>query len=172
MNQKELLFKIRDLNVAVVKSIMEEKGTSDPFDVIGKKPKISPTQFRIVQYLTDNSDKVIAQKDIEKYLGISRASVSGVLDTMEKHGVIKREISAVDPRSKTVTLQEFALEKMKEAKSHYKKVYNQISANISPEDLNTFIRIAEKMTENLSKQDEEKTDSGKRVTKPKGVKNV
>ena len=49
------------------------------------------------------------QKDIEKEFKISRSTASGLLNTMEEHGYIYREVSTVDSRLKMIYLTDEAI---------------------------------------------------------------
>ena len=49
------------------------------------------TQAQVVCFIGEHSDKEISQRDIEKFLKCSKSSVSSLLDTLEKKGVIIRE---------------------------------------------------------------------------------
>ena len=43
----------------------------------------SPTQMRIIDYIIQNEDKPIYQKDLESIFNLRRATISEVLITME-----------------------------------------------------------------------------------------
>ena len=49
-------------------------------------------------------DKEIYQKDIEKNFVVRRSTASGILDTMEKNGMLMRIPSDFDARSKRIVL--------------------------------------------------------------------
>ena len=46
----------------------------------------SATQMIIMNYILNHQNEDIYQKDLEEVLHLRRATVSGVLQTMEKHG--------------------------------------------------------------------------------------
>ena len=76
MNKKNIVFHIRSLDQAIIRTMMRGKD-------IKKSP--SPTQIRIVLFLIEHKNEIISQKDIENHLKLSRATVSDVLNTMEKN---------------------------------------------------------------------------------------
>ena len=70
-------------------------------------------------------------RDLEKEFNLSRATVSDVLNTMEKHKIITRVISNIDTRSKIIVLNN-------EYKEIHKKINNEITKiqKIITNDLN------------------------------------
>ena len=49
-----------------------------------KYPSVTTTQIQIMEYIINRPKKCALQKEFEKVLGLSRATVSSVLITMEK----------------------------------------------------------------------------------------
>ena len=71
---------------------------------IEKLSKPTPTQMQIMDYFLDNNKKEIFQKDLEDILHLRRATVSGVLQTMEKNKLIQRVTDEEDTRIKKIIL--------------------------------------------------------------------
>ena len=141
MNTKNIVFHIKSLDQAIIRTMMKGKD-------IKKSP--SPTQIRIVLFLIEHKNEVISQKDVENYLKISRATVSDVLNTMEKNGYIKKVASSEDARANNIVLNDIALEMHKKAEEEIKKINKILQQNISKEDLDTFIKVTNLMNENLN----------------------
>ena len=91
-----VLYKIKDLDLRILRMFQSD----------GNKlcDRLTPSQIRIITYLCEN--KVLYQKDIEKNLNLSRATISGILSTMEKNNIISRCVSECDLRSKKIVLNE------------------------------------------------------------------
>ena len=140
MNKKNIVFHIRSLDQAIIRTMMKGKD-------IKKSP--SPTQVRIVLFLIEHKNEVISQKDIENHLKLSRATVSDVLTTMEKNGYIKKVARSEDARSNNIVLNDIALEIHKKAEEEMEKINNLLQQNISKEDLDNFIKVIDLMNENL-----------------------
>jgi len=64
---------------------------------------INAVQARILGILTHHPQPV-CQRDIEEVFHCSRSNISGVLDTMEKNGLIRREDDLTDKRRKNLIL--------------------------------------------------------------------
>ena len=60
--------------------------------------------MQILEYMFKHQDQEIYQKDLEKVLNLRRATVSGVLKTMEKNNLIERIIDSNDTRTKKIVL--------------------------------------------------------------------
>lgn len=140
MDNTDILFQIKNMHKSIVKTMMKNKNI---------KNYPSPTQIMIINFMIEHMQQDVYQKDIENYLGLSRATVSDVLNTMEKNYIIKRYISSKDTRTKRVFLNELALDKHCEAINHVKKINSIITRDISKEEIKIFVSILNKMKKNL-----------------------
>ena len=62
----------------------------------------TPTQMQIIEYILNHTSEDIYQRDLEDILNLRRATVSGVLHTMEKNNLIRRVTDNEDTRSKKI----------------------------------------------------------------------
>lgn len=113
--------------------------------------KPSPLQMRIVKYLLRNEKKNTNQTDLEKHLNISKATISGTLNTMEKNGIICRTTSGEDSRAKNITLTEKSKQIHKEMEKSFDILEEELSKGISKEEVEQLFKILEKMRKNLKK---------------------
>lgn len=65
---------------------------------------MTPTQMQIIEYILEHDGSCVYQKDLENVLKLRRATVSGVLQTMEKNDFIERVIDKNDTRVKKIIL--------------------------------------------------------------------
>ena len=110
---------------------------------------ISHVQARVLRYLFVNKDKIIYQSDIEKEMDLRRSTISGILKTMEKNGLIKREDSKNDTRKKEVSLTDLSTQKHKEMKEKINKFEKEMLKGISLEEVKVFFRVIDKLLNNL-----------------------
>ena len=93
---------------------------------IAKENKISfypsPLQAKITKYLIENNKREVYQKELEEVFEVRKATISGVLFTMEKNEVIKRVASENDARQKKIVL-------TKKSKKIYRRLLKWISRN-------------------------------------------
>ena len=90
--EKDIYCQIKELEILICRLIHSKNPN------IIKPPTI--TQARIMKYIFENNSKDIYQKDLEKALNLRRATVSEVLATMERKGLIIRSENPNDARSK------------------------------------------------------------------------
>lgn len=143
-----LLFQVKNLEKTILRKLspdeLEKKYISD----IEKRP--TPTQMQIVGYILDNIDREIYQKDLEDCLNLRRATISDVLQRMEKNGVIKREIDSNDTRTKKILLTQKSKTFFESGRNRMKELENIAIRNISHEELKTFSNVINKMIENMN----------------------
>lgn len=145
MKEKNVLFQIKDLEKLILRNlrldieIEEDLNTNVP----------TPTQMQIVGYILDNMDREIYQKDLENVLNLRRATVSGVLQSMEKKGFIERIIDERDTRTKKIILQKKAKEMFEKNKKQLDELEKVAIKDISKEDLDAFSKVIDKMMNNI-----------------------
>ena len=110
---------------------------------------ISHVQAEILRYLYVNRCNTIYQSDIEKEVDIRRSTVSGILKTMEKIGLIKRIDSKKDTRKKEVTLTNLSVQRHNEMDTKVKKFEKELLNGISLEEKKMFFKVIDKLSDNL-----------------------
>lgn len=136
-----VLYKIKDLDLRILRMFQND----------GNKlcDRLTPSQIRIITYLFEN--KVVYQKDIEKSLNLSRATISGILSTMEKNNIISRCVSERDLRSKEIVLNEDIKKIFDSKKVIIQNLENIIISGISKKDIDVFFSVIDKMNNNIDK---------------------
>ena len=95
---------------------------------------------------------VISAKDIEKNFDIRRASIAGILQNMEKKGLIKRETVGNDARLRRIVLTKKALEIRKEVQKNIKNVEKQAVKGLTKEEVKKYVELTQKMSTNIEKR--------------------
>lgn len=144
MKENSVLYQIRTLENIVIRNFICDNNLE-----FKKLPKPTPTQMQIMDYILRHNEDEIYQRDLEEVLNLRRATVSGVLQTMEKNGLIIRVIDEMDARSKKVILSEGAKKLFSMKKKKFYEIEKKITANISKEEINNFLIVIEKMKNNL-----------------------
>ena len=114
-----------------------------------KELLLSPIQIRIIKFILNNSNKEVFQRDIENKFEIRRSTTTGILNTMEKNNLIKREISKLDKRQNKIVLTSYGKELFLKIERDISKLENRIVNNISKEELNIFFNVIDKIINNL-----------------------
>lgn len=117
-----------------------------------------PVQFLILDFLIGNRSKPVYQKDLEEITNIRKSTLSGILDTMEKNGIIERIPSSKDARKKLIVLSEEAERHHQKMKRYFKRISKDIVKDISKENLTVFFEVIEIMRKNINEVEGEKFD--------------
>lgn len=143
MEELNILKEIKALDILILKKMQFE-------DKIKEKKIPTPTQMHILEYILKHENEDIYQKDLESIFHLSRATVSSVLQTMEKYSLIDRVIDNTDTRTKKIILNKETKEFFELHKKNFENLGNRMLKDISKEDLEIFYKVLQKMKENIS----------------------
>lgn len=118
----------------------------------------SATQMIIMNYILNHQNEDIYQKDLEEALHLRRATVSGVLQTMEKHELIERALCDNDVRCKKIILKEKAKKMFDVKKMEFFKLEEVIKKGLSDEEIEIFCHIIESMQNNINEYAKRRKD--------------
>lgn len=145
MKEKSILYEIKSLEKLIARTFM----LASKLDIKEIKKFPTPSQIQIIQYIV-TSKKTVYQSELEDVLNLRRATVSGILMTMEKNGIIKRVASKKDARTKEIILNEKVEKIFLCHQSEMRMLENVLISGISKTDLNTFSKVLSRMKENVS----------------------
>lgn len=104
----------------------------------------------IIGYLSENTDKDIYQRDIEKHFTIARSTASKVLRLMEEKGLIQRQSVVHDARLKKIILTQKAY-KIKGLMGEDAEIMEQtLTKGFSEEELKTLHSYIQRMKDNIT----------------------
>ncbi len=147
MEDKNIFNSIKELEKGIVRKIMSETSHDEMYS----KPSIA--QMQIIKYILKHDGKTIYQRDLEEVFNLRRATISGILKTMEKNNVIIRVCDPNDARGKIVILSDDAKKFFKEKETLFKKLETILKKDISKEELETFYKVILKMRDNINRKD-------------------
>lgn len=147
MEDKNIFNFIKELEKGIVRKIMSETSHDEMYS----KPSIA--QMQIIKYILKHDGKTIYQRDLEEVFNLRRATISGILKTMEKNNVIIRVCDPNDARGKIVILSDDAKKFFKEKETLFKKLETVLKKDISKEELETFYKVILKMRDNINRKD-------------------
>lgn len=147
MEDKNIFNSIKELEKGIVRKIMSETSHDEMFS----KPSIA--QMQIIKYILKHDGKTIYQRDLEEVFNLRRATISGILKTMEKNNVIIRVCDPNDARGKIVILSDDAKKFFKEKETLFKKLETILKKDISKEELEIFYKVILKMRDNINRKD-------------------
>lgn len=148
MEEKRLLFKIKSLEKLIFRTFINDTGCE-----IGEKDFMpTPTQMEIMEYILKSKDEVY-QRDLENILNLRRATVSGVLQTMEKNGLIERVVGN-DARTKKIVLNSKAQILFQERIKEMQMIEEIVVQGITKEEIEVFSNVLDKMKINIKNESE------------------
>lgn len=151
MEEDKILYQIRSLDKMIYRNICSQEDKEQVHKIL------TPTQMQIIEYILEHGENDIYQKDLENILNLRRATVSGVLQTMEKNHLIERVINKEDTRTKKIILNRTTKKVFYKRLVKIDELEKKIVKNISKEDLTIFFKVILQMKKNIQlEQKEEK----------------
>ena len=146
--ENNILLQIKELDKLIVWNFSK----SIDQDALRKlMPHPSITRIRIITYIL-NAKKDVYQRDLEKVLNLSRATISGVMQTMEKNNLIKRVAVNTDGRIKKIVLNKQTKELFLKHQKNLQNIEENLIKDISLEELTLFKDTLTKMILNLKEE--------------------
>ena len=115
--------------------------------------RVTVTNGWILRYLSENQDKDIFQKDLEKKFTITRSTASKVVDLLVKKGYIERESVDYDARLKRLTLTDKAHEVTKSMKEDAAAMEQRLTEGFSEDEIKTLHSYIDRMIDNMTRED-------------------
>ena len=136
MEKRNIGFEIKSLS-NLIKRKMEKK--------IGFDNNITGNHTYILDFLNQQKDKDIFQKDIEKEFQIRRSTATGILNTMEKNGLIKRVVWKEDARQKKIIVTPKGTELQEKAFKKMQEFENTLKESLTQKELKEFFNTLDKI---------------------------
>lgn len=111
----------------------------------------------IIGYLYHHQDREIYQRDVQEAFHLRRSTVTGILQQMEKNGMVIRSSVESDARLKKITLTKKAVALHESIISGIQKTEEMISKGLTPEEKKAFLLTCQKIRENLEEEDPSRT---------------
>lgn len=111
---------------------------------------ITGVQGRLLRYMVRNGkDGELLQRDIEDVFQMRRSTVTGILQLMEQHGLIRREAAEHDARLKRIVLTDLAYTVDERVTERIDRMEQMLRRGITEEELNNWFAVSEKIRSNL-----------------------
>lgn len=111
---------------------------------------VTGVQSRVMHYILMHcKDGPVFQKDVEEAFGLSRSTATGILQLLEKNGVILRESVESDGRLKSLVPTRKAVEMDAQVRASVRKIEKLMTRGISSGQLELFYETITKMSANL-----------------------
>lgn len=99
--------------------------------------------------LTHSAEEAVFQKDLEDEFNLRRSTATGILQLMEKSGLLYRESVAYDARLKKIVVTQKGAQCKAQVEASIQVLEQRLQSGISDADLTVFFRVMEQMSKNL-----------------------
>lgn len=99
--------------------------------------------------LTYSAEHDVFQKDLEEEFNLRRSTATGILQLMEKGGLLYRESVDYDARLKKIVVTKKGSQCKAQVEESIRLLEEQLQRGISADDLAVFYRIMAQMSKNL-----------------------
>ncbi len=106
----------------------------------------------MIGYLYENQDREIFQRDIQERFMIRRSTVTGILQLMEKNGLITRTPVKDDARLKRIQLTPKAIKLHQQVQAGIREMERRLSQNLTEEEKETFLTLCEKIKAGIEEE--------------------
>ncbi|MBK9289825.1 MAG: MarR family transcriptional regulator [Flavobacteriales bacterium] len=112
---------------------------------------INLPQFGMLDFLLTNSEAV--QTDLANHLHKDKSVILRQLDQLEQSGWVERQMDANDRRRKNLVVTKAGQEIYRKAAKLRDKVFMQVLEGIPQKDVETMLKVLERMRENAMAKD-------------------
>ncbi len=110
---------------------------------------VTATHGWVIRYFRMNEGKDVFQRDLEKAFSIRRPTATGILQLMEKNGLIVREPVPYDARLKKITLTEKAIAMDDLIEKEILRTEEELQRGMSEEEVHELLRLLAKLRKNM-----------------------
>ncbi|PMC80293.1 MarR family transcriptional regulator [Aerococcus viridans] len=134
---------LRELTIAVHRNIGVELSEHELGDMKG------PQSMALGYIIHASTKDELYVKDLEKYMKIRKSTASELVSRLEKNGYVRTEKSQKDGRLKRLIVTEEGHEAHDRILYLLQEVDDRLVAGLSQEEVDTFVRILNKLIQNM-----------------------
>ena len=107
-------------------------------------------QGRLIMYLEKQAPRCVPQHELENFMGVSHATVKGLVARLEEKGYVRTAFDGSDGRVKNVYLTEAVQRDKEKVRSLLQKIERRVMKGFSPEEKRNMRSMLERMYQNIS----------------------
>jgi DNA-binding MarR family transcriptional regulator len=142
MEKKSLIHEIKVINGDIFKAISNRYKNMNV--------DITPVHAKIIMSIYKSKES-LCQKDLESSMSCNKSTMSAIISTMEKNGLLIRKVSDLDSRINYLELTNKGLEMALFLKEDRKITEDIMLDGISDEEYLIFTKIVDKIRRNLER---------------------
>ncbi len=137
-------YSLVDTHMALLRAFQAQRALLRPF---GSRLGLAQGQPRIISYLAAHEHAT--QREMAEFFGMDPASVSRMLDALERGGLVTAEENPGDRRRKHLTLTEEGRALVEPWDARCAEVDEAMLAGFTPEERDQFVALLERARKNL-----------------------
>ena len=114
-----------------------------------KDLKINQQQARVIAYIAENQDKGLIQKDLAEVFHRRGASITSMLQGLERNGYIERRIPKDNERQKNLYILPKGLSIVQQINQIFDRSESDLISSLTENERVELLRILEKIDQNL-----------------------
>ena len=138
----------REALVSIIKTSSMLLRLSDRFFAPFKTTDI---QFNILMILKNSTHEGISQQELSEKLVVTKSNVVGLVDRMERQGLVERKAHPTDRRFNQIVITQKGRELVEKVEIHYYKEVDRMMAGLSESEKRAIIEATAKVREYLKK---------------------
>lgn len=142
MEKKSLIHEIKVINGDIFKAIFNRYKNMNI--------DITPMHAKIIMAIYKSSEP-LCQKDLEGTVSCNKSTMSAIVSTMEKNGLLVRQTSEHDSRINYLVLTDKGLEMVEFLKKDRKYTSDIVMDGISDDEYLIFTQVVDKIRKNLER---------------------
>ncbi|WP_297636117.1 MarR family transcriptional regulator [uncultured Clostridium sp.] len=128
---------IKDIDSTIYSSVLKQL----------KKFDLTPQQMNIMRYLGHKREMTVSE--ICEAMGLTKGTVSGILNRMDKQGYIIKRKNLEDKRNTYISFTEEGKILAKEVMKYFNEAYEKVFINIESSKLDEFKTILEEISQKI-----------------------
>jgi MarR family transcriptional repressor of mepA len=110
---------------------------------------LNSQQGRMISYIAEHEDNGLIQKDLEKVFLRRGASITSMVQGLEKRGYVERRISPNDERQKLLYVTRKGKDLIEEFECFFEEIEKSITSSLTREETKEFFRLLMKVDKNM-----------------------
>jgi len=123
---------------------------SEEIDRIVSRYNISHGRFTVMMLLNRPLGESCTLATLARESGVTRSTMTGIIDTLEKDGMVVREADAHDRRTVHVRLTELGCDKLEAMRPGYFQCVTHIASPLNARERKELVRLLQKIQEGLT----------------------
>lgn len=111
---------------------------------------VTAAQARVIMYLKKQEGREVTQHELEQYLGVSHATIRGLLQRLEDKGYVRTAFNSRDGRVKNVYLTDASRQYRERMREQLESLDARLLHGLSKAELSELTRMLEHIYNNIA----------------------